>query len=124
MKNAILILGFTAAAFAQQQTADTRPRLFIEERVRTGTLVTHTIFGTNVSHYARNVSQEVTANMLKKCGNAVVITAAAESANYRLVIYPGSTTLLNAQGDIIATFNGHFIGTVSKDVCGYFNGQH
>jgi hypothetical protein len=95
-----LIAAITAAA-AQQDTASSQKRLFIEER----------IVG------ARNVSLEVTREVLKRCPSDITVTDNRDAADYFLRIAPGASTLYKQNGDAAHVFPARWkAASLAKEV--------
>jgi hypothetical protein len=136
MKRIAILLALSTAALAQQPSAPEpvqrmnvplKPKLYIDPRVHTVTTGTATggpiaAIGTATTR-ERNVTAEVTANVVKHCSNAVTITGSPEAADFRLTLSPGSSVLYNRDGDVVTTFKAHRVGTVGKDICEYFGGK-
>jgi hypothetical protein len=81
------------------------PRLFITEKP-----VYRTWLGTS----------QVTREIVKRCPTLMVVSTDRRRADYVLVIESGASNLINSDGEIVAVLEGHFPGTLAKDVCKYF----
>jgi hypothetical protein len=131
MKHIAIILALTTAALAQQPAPEpvrrlqvpVTPKLYIEPRIAESTEYVRTLFGASAYTTSRNISQEVTANIMKRCPGTVIITTNPEAAQFTLAITSGASAILNTDGDVVTTLKAHWVGTVAKDVCTYFGGR-
>lgn len=89
-------------------SAGAAPKLFIEPR--------------NVK--GREVSLEMTRELSRGCPSAVVVTKDEASADLRLAITPGATTLFRADGSVEKIFGVRFmLSRLGKQVCGYLKSR-
>lgn len=129
---ALMPFGAMTIARSQAQTLQTPvqneqhpKRLYVEERVKTTTGVSvhcdnyGNCYGGEGTR-SRNVSLELTREILKKCPSAVAITDNREIADFYLRISPGSSTLYRQNGDVAYQSPAKFrVSSLAKDVCEY-----
>ncbi len=69
---------------------------------------------------ARNVSLEVTQEILKRCSSTVTVTDNRQAAVYSLRTAPGSSTLYRQNGDVARVFRARWkTSTLAKEVCAF-----
>ena len=107
-----------------QPPAPTTNRLYIEERVKTTTGASvhcdtyGNCFGHNTST-TRNVSLDVTRDLMKTC-RSVIVTDNRKMSDYVLRITPGSSTPYRKNGDVAYVSPARFkVSNLAKDVCRY-----
>jgi hypothetical protein len=127
---ALLLIALGAISSAAQTAAAPQPkRLYIEERVKTtsGASVHCDTYGNCYAHggtRTRNVSLEVTREVMKKCPGAITVTDNREAADFDLRISPGSSTLYKQNGDVAYVSPTRFkVSNLAKDVCNFVSGQ-
>jgi hypothetical protein len=125
-----LMISHAANIGAQQTDASGPKRLFIEERVKTtsgGSVHCDNYgncYGSNSSR-TRNVSLEVTRDILKQCPSAITVTDNRDNADYTLRITLGASTLYKQNGDAAYVSPTRFkVSNLAKDVCNYVSSQH
>lgn len=125
-----LTIAFAASIGAQQNGSSGPKRLFIEERVKTvsgGAVHCDSYgncYGQNTSR-TRNVSLEVTREVLKRCPAAITVTDNRDAADYTLRITPGASTLYNRNGDAAYVSPTRFkVSNLAKDICNFVGSQH
>ncbi len=105
----VLLIAVVTAAAAQQDNTSNPKRLSIEERT----------IG------VRNVSLEVTREILKRCPSAITVTDNREAADYFLRIAPGASALYRQNGDAAHVFPARWkASNLAKEVCGFVASQH
>jgi hypothetical protein len=120
-----LVQGPSQASAQPSQTSPTAKRLYIEERIKTttGGSVHCDTYGNCFGHSgtnSRNVSLEVTKEVMKKCPTTLIVTDNRELADYDLRISPGSSTLYRQNGDVAYVSPTKFkVSNLAKDVCTY-----
>ncbi len=98
-----------AVAQAQKPTA----KVFIEDRV-----VHNGIYG------SRNITLEMTRELLKRCPSVVSPTENSSSADVRLAITPGASTLYRTDGSVEHIFGVRWmVSRLAKEVCAYFESR-
>jgi hypothetical protein len=118
-----------APAVAQQTSSASSKRLYVEERTKTtsGTSV-HcdnygNCYGHNTSH-TRNVSLEVTREVVRHCPEAITVTDNRDVANYVLRITPGASTLYKQDGDVAYISPTRWkTSNLAKDLCIFVGAQ-
>jgi hypothetical protein len=119
-----------APVVTQQISSDASKRLYVEERIKTtsGTSV-HcdgygNCYGHNTSH-SRNVSLEVTREVMKHCSEAITVTDNRDVANYVLRITPGASTLYKQDGDVAYVSPTRWkTSNLAKDLCDFVVAHH
>jgi hypothetical protein len=114
----------------QQTSPPASRRLYAEERIKTtsGTSV-HcdsygNCYGHNASH-SRNVSLEVTREVMKHCPETITVTDNRDVANYVLRITPGASTLFKQDGDVAYVSPTRWkTSNLAKDLCNFVVAQH
>lgn len=100
-------------------------RLYIEERIKTttGNSVHCDTYGNCFGHEgtnSRNVSLEVTREVVKQCPSVLTVTDNRDVAEYDLRISPGSSTLYRQNGDVAYISPTKFrVSNLAKDVCNF-----
>jgi hypothetical protein len=120
----------TPAERPQQIGSPASRRLYVEERIKTtsGTSV-HcdsygNCYGHNTSH-SRNVSLEVTREVMKHCPETITVTDNRDVANYVLRITPGASTLYKQDGDVAYVSPTRWkTSNLAKDLCNFVVAQH
>jgi hypothetical protein len=122
----VLALMLLATAFGQN--APNR-RLYIEERIKiiSGASTHCDDYGNCYGHGTtreRNVSAELTREILTKCPDVITVTDNRDAADYVLRIAPGSSTVYNANGDAVYISPAKWkVKNLAKDVCQYVTAQ-
>ncbi len=132
MKMLLAGLVLLGAGISRAQTAETHQpkRLYIEERVRqvTGSSVHCDSYGNCYGHQGtntRNVSLEVTREVMRRCPEVLTVTDNREAADFDLRISPGSSTLYRQNGDVAYVSPTRFrVSNLAKDVCNFVAEQH
>jgi len=123
----VLCVGFCCAQTPQTPQPK---RLYIEERVKTasGSSTHCDTFGNCYSHQStktRNVSLEVTREVMKQCPGTLIVTDNRDEADFDLRISPGSSTLFKKNGDAGYVSPAKFrIANLAKDICAYADSQN
>lgn len=118
----LLSAGLCCAQAAQQPQSK---RLYIEEFVNTttGSSVHCDTKGNcsgNEGTSTRNVSLEVTREVVKQCPTVLTVTDNRDSADYDLRISPGSSTLYRKNGDVAYISPTKYrVSNLAKDVCAF-----
>jgi hypothetical protein len=126
---AIVLAFATLACIAQQDGSPGTKRVYVEERVKStsGAFVHCDDYGNcygNNSNRSRNVSLEVTREMMKDCPAAITVTNNRESADYVLRIEPGASTLYKHNGDAAYISPARWRpSSLAKDVCNFVGTQ-
>ncbi len=123
---AFLVLPIAFVMVAQtNNSAPTPKRIYIEDHIKTVSgASTHcdtygNCYGTAGTH-SRDVSLEVTRELVKKCPDLLTVTDTREAADYSLRISPGSSTLFKQNGDVAYISPTKFkVSNLAKDVCNY-----
>lgn len=131
MKTFILALATVLPVVCYAQTEQTaRPkRLYVEERLNTVTggsahCDTYGNCYSGQSTRTRDVSLEVTRDIMKRCPNVLVITDNRDAADFDLRISPGSSTLYKHDGDVVYVSPTRFkVSNLAKDVCDFVAAQ-
>ena len=134
-KISFLLVMWTAMICMAQETASpaspptataTAPRrLYIEERIRRvqGSSVHCDNYGNCFGHNSsreRNVSLDVTREVMKECPPVLMVTDNRDAADFDLRISPGSSTLYRSNGDVAYVSPTRFrVSNLAKDVCAY-----
>ncbi|MGD0907887.1 MAG: hypothetical protein ABSA96_09915 [Candidatus Acidiferrales bacterium] len=125
-----LTISLAASVGAQQTDMSGPKRIFTEERLKTtsgGSVHCDNYgncFGRNTSR-TRNVSLEVTREILKRCPSAITVTDNRDIADYTLRITPGASTLYKQNGDAAYVSPTRFkVSNLAKDVCNFVGAQH
>lgn len=106
-------------------TSNTPRRLYIEERVKTvqGSSLHCDNYGNCFGHNSsreRNVSLEVTREVMKQCPSVLIVTDNFGARDFDLRISPGNSTLYRANGDVAYISPARFrVPNLAKDICGY-----
>jgi hypothetical protein len=119
----IVLLG---AGFCFSQSPQPQPkRIYIEELLKTtsGGSVHCDTYGNCFGHQgsrSRNVSLEVTREVVKQCPSVLTVTDNHDAADFDLRISPGSSTVYRKNGDVayISPTKYH-VSNLAKDVCGF-----
>ena len=119
-----------APVVAKQTRSPSSKRLYVEERIKTtsGTSV-HcdnygNCYGHNTSH-TRNVSLEVTREVMNHCPRTLTVTDNRDVANYVLRITPGASTLYKQDGDVAYVSPTRWkTSNLAKDLCNFVDAQH
>ncbi len=105
-------------------SAPTR-KLFIEERIKTTTGGSvhcddyGNCYGASGTH-SRDVSLEVTREVMKRCPSTLIVTDNREMADLDLRISPGSSTLFRQNGDVAYISPTRYkVSNLAKDICEY-----
>jgi len=121
----VQIQGQGQASPETSQAAPVPKRLYIEERIKktTGTSVHCDSYGNCFGHEgdrSRNISLEVTREVMKKCPSVLNVTDNRDAADYDLRISPGSSTLYKQNGDAAYVSPTRYkVSNLAKDVCEY-----
>lgn len=95
-----LLLAFVSAVEAQKPPV----KLFIEAREKG----------------RRNITLELTRDLLKSCPSLVSVTENSANAEVRLAIAPKATTLYRADGDVEHIFNAKWtVSGLTREICTY-----
>lgn len=77
------------------------------------------------STHARNVSLELTREIMKRCPNVLTVTDNRDAADFDLRISPGSSTLYRQNGDVAyVSPTKYHVSNLAKDVCNFVGEQH
>jgi hypothetical protein len=110
---------------AQQPSTPFPKRIYIEERIKTstGSSVHCDNYGNCFGHAgnsSRNVSLEVTKEVVKQCAAVLTVTDNRDAADYDLRISPGSSTLYRSNGDVAYVSPTKYrVSNLAKDVCNF-----
>ena len=126
MQKLLSILLLLGAGFCFSQATPPQPkRIYIEESVKTstGASVHCDSYGNCFGHQAnksRNVSLEVTKEVVKQCPSVLTVTDNHDAADYDLRISAGNSTLYRKNGDVayISPTKYH-VSNLAKDVCAF-----
>ncbi len=95
----IALLGLALALVVRAEPK----KLFIEDRI--------------LQPHSRNVTAELTKDIMNRCPSDVVVMETPDRAQYSLKISPGSSVIY-ADGAAVAVFKARFsVGTLAKEVC-------
>ena len=123
-----LLFAASYCAFAQPAPQPQPKRLYIEERVQetTGSSVHCDTYGNCFGHAgtrSRDISLEVTREVMKRCPSVITVTDNREAADFDLRISPGSSTLYKQNGDVAYISPARVrISNLAKDVCNFAAG--
>ena len=123
-----ILLASTLAA--QQNSAPSTKRLYIEEYIET-TTTTFVVsrdeigsFTNNEVSTTRNVSLFVTKDVMKQCPSIITVTDSRDVADYVLHIAHGSSTLSRQDGTVAYTSKAKWKDSkLAKDVCTFVGSQ-
>ncbi len=116
----VLVIGMQA-----NSGAPALKRIYVEEHIKTtagGSTHCDTYgncYGSTGTH-SRDVSLEVTRELVKKCPDLLTVTDNLEASDYTLRISPGSSTLFKQNSDVAYISPTRFkVSNLAKDVCSY-----
>ena len=113
----------------QQTSSPASRRLYVEERIKTtsGTSVHCDSYGNCYGHNtsnSRNVSLEVTREVMKHCPETITVTDNRDLENYVLRITPGASTLYKHDGDVAYISPTRWkTSNLAKDLCNFVVAQ-
>jgi hypothetical protein len=115
----------TIVCCAQTAPSNQPKRLFIEERtktVSTGNMHCDTYGNcyTSSGTRTRDVSLELTREIVKRCPQIITVTDNHDAADFDLRISGGNSTLFNKAGDVAYMSPAKWrVSNLAKDVCAY-----
>jgi|ERR1039458_1089690 hypothetical protein len=121
---------FASVISAQQHDFSGTKRLYIEERIKaiSGTSVHCDNYGNCYGHNTsptRNVSLEVTREVIKRCPSAITVTDNRDQADYTLRTAAGASTLYKQNGDAVYISPTRWkTSNLAKDVCNFIGSEH
>jgi hypothetical protein len=131
MRKSLTVLALLGAGFCfSQAMPQPQPkRIYIEELLKTttGGSVHCDSYGNCFGHQgtnSRNVSLEVTKEVVKQCPAVLTVTDNHDAADYDLRISPGSSTMYRKNGDVAYISPAKFhVSNLAKDVCAFARGN-